>query len=85
MSKHIPQRMCVVCRSMIDKNELIRLIPEGTQLIIDEKQNILKRGIYICRSSECAEKAKRKKIFSKILRKNISDQIYEEIKEYAAR
>lgn len=85
MSKHIPQRMCVICRKMSDKNELIRLIFDGSQPVIDMKQNKLQRGIYICRNPECIEKAQRRKIFSKIYKKNISEQIYEEIKEYAAR
>ncbi len=85
MSKHIPQRMCVICRKMSDKNELIRLIFDGSQPVIDMKQNKLQRGVYICRNPECIEKAQRRKIFSKIYKKNISEQIYEEIKEYAAR
>lgn len=85
MSKHIPRRMCVICRNMIDKNELIRLVYEDTQLIIDRKQNILKRGTYICKNPECIEKARKKRAFSKILKKDISERIYEEITEYAAR
>ena len=85
MSKHVPQRMCVVCRNMIDKNELIRLVLDDTQPVIDVKQNRLQRGTYICKNSECIEKAERKKILSKVFKRNVSEQIYKEIKEYASR
>ncbi|MBQ7448023.1 MAG: YlxR family protein [Eubacterium sp.] len=52
------QRMCVGCRQMIDKKDLIRLVrtPEGSyELDPTGKKN--GRGAYICQKAECMEKA----------------------------
>lgn len=52
------QRMCVGCRQMIEKKDLIRLVrtPEGTYELdpVGKKNG---RGAYICKKAECMEKA----------------------------
>ena len=49
MPKKIPMRMCVGCREMRPKKELIRIVrsPEG-EISIDMKGKKSGRGAYIC-------------------------------------
>ena len=56
--KKIPMRMCVACREMKPKKELIRIVrtPEGpVEADLTGKKN--GRGAYLCRNAECLEKA----------------------------
>ena len=53
-----PQRMCVACRQMKDKRELVRcrVTPEKT-VELDPTGKKSGRGAYICSSPECRKKA----------------------------
>ncbi len=56
--KKTPMRMCVACREMKPKKELVRIVrtPEGpVEADLTGKKN--GRGAYLCRSEECLEKA----------------------------
>jgi predicted RNA-binding protein YlxR (DUF448 family) len=56
ISRHVPQRTCVACRTAKPKRELIRLvrIPErGVE--VDASGKKAGRGAYLCRSEECWE------------------------------
>ncbi len=56
--KKTPMRMCVACREMKPKKELVRIVrtPEGlVEVDLTGKKN--GRGAYLCRSEECLEKA----------------------------
>jgi predicted RNA-binding protein YlxR (DUF448 family) len=54
--KHIPQRTCVGCRTILPKRSLIRLVrrPEGVQ--IDPTGKLAGRGAYLHNSRSCWEK-----------------------------
>ena len=54
ISKHIPQRTCVVCRKVKPKRELVRLvrIPDGS-VEFDTSGKRAGRGAYLC--PECRE------------------------------
>ena len=56
--KKLPMRMCVGCREMKPKKELLRVVrsPEGT-VSIDATGRKPGRGAYVCRSAECLKKA----------------------------
>lgn len=80
--KKKPQRSCVSCRTVRDKNDLLRIVvtPEG-DVRYDPTGKLAGRGAYLCRNEECitAELKKAAKL-SKGLRKPLTD---EEIKELA--
>ncbi len=56
--KKTPMRMCVVCRKMRPKKELLRVVrtPEGN-VLIDDVGKLSGRGAYLCQNKECPEKA----------------------------
>lgn len=56
--KKVPMRMCVGCREMKPKKELLRVVkaPDGA-VSIDITGRKPGRGAYVCHSAECLKKA----------------------------
>ena len=80
MEKHIPKRMCMACRSMLPKDELIRLVKTENGVVIDSDKKIQKRGYYLCNKRECFEIFKRKHMIEKHFKIN-SDIAYAKLNE----
>ncbi len=80
-TKKIPMRMCLGCSEMKNKREMIRVVksPEG-EVSLDFTGKKSGRGAYICRSSECFEKARKARRFEKSLSCKIDDSVYEGMK-----
>ena len=82
MGKHIPERMCVACRKMLPKESLIRLVKDSSgNIVFDEKQKILARGIYLCKSEDCLKLAEKKNAFSRHLKCQVDKDVYERARE----
>ena len=82
MKKHIPERMCVACRKMFPKTSLIRIVRDNNgEIVFDEKQKKLARGIYICNNEACIRLAEKKNAFSRHLKCQIDKEIYERARE----
>lgn len=80
-NRKLPQRMCVGCRTMKDKKELIRIVrtPEGSvDLDITGKKS--GRGAYICADPECLTLAVKGKRLQKALQHEVSDEVLNLIK-----
>ena len=60
--RKIPMRMCVGCREMKEKKELIRVVrsPEG-EVSLDPVGKKPGRGAYVCRNADCLKRAIRQK------------------------
>ena len=82
MPKKIPMRMCVACRSMRPKKELVRIVrtPEG-ELKIDPTGRANGRGAYLCRDVVCLEKAIKTKALDRALDAKIEAGVLEELKK----
>lgn len=80
--KKIPLRMCTGCMEMKPKKELIRIVktPEG-EVSVDLTGKKSGRGAYICKSTECLEKAFKTRRLSRNLDVSISQEIYDKLKE----
>ena len=63
--KKVPERMCVVCRQMKPKNELIRIVHNDDVVVIDKTGKINGRGVYLCKCKDCINKAIKSKGFAK--------------------
>ena len=76
--KKVPMRMCVGCREMKPKNELLRVVrsPEGS-LSVDATGRKPGRGAYVCRSAECLKKAIRQKQLERAFECALQDEVKE--------
>ena len=82
MPKFIPQRMCVACREMKDKAELVRIVKNADgDISIDQTFKKNGRGAYICKAQTCLEKCKKTRALNRAFKCEISQEIYEEIKK----
>lgn len=82
--KHIPQRMCIACRTMCPQNELIRIVKdkETGRISLDTEKKLMGRGAYICKNSACAVMAEKKRGLERHFKCAVSKEIYEEAKKY---
>lgn len=80
---HIPERMCVACRQMKPKAELIRIVKNGSTVLIDGSGKKNGRGAYICKNEECIRTAKNRRAISKHFKTAVSDSFYEAVLEAA--
>lgn len=80
--KKVPQRMCTGCMEMKPKKELIRVVKstEG-DISVDLTGKKNGRGAYVCKNTECLEKAFKAKRLQRNLEAQISDEIYSRLKE----
>lgn len=80
--KKIPLRMCNGCMEMKPKKELIRVVKNNEgEVSVDLTGKKSGRGAYVCKSIECFEKAFKAKRLNKNLQINISQEIYDKLKE----
>ncbi len=81
--KKVPMRMCVGCRTMREKRELIRIVlpPEddGTGITVDFRGKMNGRGAYLCRDCGCLSKAQKNKGLERALAHGIPPEVYEEL------
>lgn len=80
--KKIPLRTCMGCNEKKPKKELIRIVKNKDGIItIDETGKQEGRGAYICNNIECLEKVVKSKRLERALEKEISQGVYENLKE----
>ncbi len=78
--KKIPQRMCVVCRKMYDKSDLIRLVCSDGKVCVDGSGKKSGRGAYICKNG-CIDRAERTHCVEKTFRITVNPGFYDELKK----
>ena len=79
--KNTPKRMCVVCRDMKDKRELIRVVhSKDGEIKIDHTGKVNGRGAYICKTKDCLDLCQKRKCFERAFNTDINPQIYEELR-----
>lgn len=79
--KKIPMRMCTGCMEMKPKKELVRVVrsKEG-EVSLDLTGKKPGRGAYVCRNSECLEKAFKTKRLNRNLEVSINEELYDKLK-----
>ena len=75
-----PLRMCAGCRERAPKKELIRVVrtPDG-RLLLDARDKAPGRGAYICRKTECLQKARKSRALERMLSISIPPEAYDEL------
>lgn len=80
MQKKVPMRMCVACRNMKPKKELLRIVKnEDAQAQMDKTGRMPGRGAYVCASKACVSKAAKQKQLERALECSVSKELLEEI------
>ncbi|MDD4802979.1 MAG: YlxR family protein [Syntrophomonas sp.] len=78
--RKLPQRMCVGCREMRNKKELIRVVKTPTGLVeLDTTGKKPGRGAYLCPEQKCFNLALKGKRLQKALQHEIAEDILDNI------
>ena len=80
--RKIPMRMCVGCREMKPKMELLRVVkPQDGEAHIDRVGKAPGRGAYICRRAECLNKAMKIRALERQLECAIAPEVFEQLRQ----
>ncbi|MBQ9952643.1 MAG: YlxR family protein [Clostridia bacterium] len=78
--RKIPMRMCVGCREMKPKAELMRVVkPQEGDAAIDRTGKASGRGAYVCENAECLKKAQKTRALERALEAKIEDSVFEQL------
>ena len=81
-AKKIPMRMCIACREMKPKREMLRVVKNADgEVFIDRKGKASGRGAYLCDREECLELLCKKKMLNRAFSCDIPAEIYQKIRE----
>lgn len=76
------QRMCLACREMFDKKQLLRIVKnKDGEIFIDKTGKANGRGAYICTQKSCIDKVKKQKLLNKAFKCQIEQNIYDMLEE----
>ena len=78
--RKIPMRMCVGCREMKPKAQLLRVVkPQEGEAHIDRTGKAPGRGAYVCDDIECLRKARKTKALERALETKIDEAVYDQL------
>ena len=78
--RKIPMRMCVGCREMKPKAQLLRVVkPQEGEAHIDRTGKAPGRGAYICGQIECFRKARKSKALERALEAKIDEAVFDQL------
>lgn len=82
MLKAQPKRMCIGCRGLFEKKDLIRIVrtPEG-EILLDRTGKRSGRGAYICDNEACLQKCVKSKLLNKTFKVFVSEEVYKKLLE----
>ena len=78
--KASPRRMCIACRGLFDKKDLLRVVktPEG-EVVLDRTGKKAGRGAYLCDREDCMKKCVKSKLLNKTFKTFLSEEVYEKL------
>ena len=78
--RKIPMRMCVGCREMKPKLELLRVVkPQDGDARIDRSGKAAGRGAYVCDNIECLKKAEKIRALDRALDTKIEPEVFRQL------
>ena len=81
-ARHVPQRMCVACRTATAKRGLIRVV-RGERIEVDSTGKKPGRGAYLCAQRACWEAALKKERLEHALRTRLTPEDRQRLEEFA--
>lgn len=80
--RKIPMRMCVGCREMKPKLELLRVVkPQDGDAHIDFTGRSAGRGAYVCSNAECLKRAIKTKALDRALEAQIGEEVFSRLEQ----
>ena len=80
--RKIPMRMCVGCREMKPKKELLRVVkPQDGDAHIDRTGKASGRGAYVCDDIECLKKARKTRALERALDCAIEAEVFDQLEK----
>ena len=76
-----PLRMCVVCREMKTKSQLLRITKKDGKFSVDVSGKLPGRGAYICKDGNCCERFEKQRSFERAFKGAFPQDIKETIKK----
>ncbi len=81
-SKRNPQRMCIGCRTVYPKKDMLRVVRSpNNEYFVDITGKSPGRGAYICRNKECFHRAVKEHGFEKAFKNKMETAIYEALRK----
>lgn len=77
--KHVPERTCICCRKKFPKNELLRIVRNGSDFSVDETSKSDGRGAYFCGSEECKNKLIKSRALNRAFKQEVKSDVYEDV------
>lgn len=75
-------RMCIACRQMKDKSQLLRVVKTpNKEFKLDINGKLDGRGAYVCKDQVCILKLKKSKLLNRAFKQDIKQEIYNEIED----
>lgn len=79
--KKVPTRMCVACKQMRPKRELVRVVRTPTgEVKVDPTGKLSGRGAYVCPDPKCADVGLREQRLQHALEAPISGTLADELR-----
>ena len=86
MAKKVPMRMCVGCRVMKEKRELVRIVRAGEgSAVLDLTGKLNGRGAYVCPNEQCLARAVKSRALERALETPISAETMRQLSEEIAK
>ena len=82
--KHVPVRMCIVCRDKAGKRALTRVVRTEQGLQVDSSGKMNGRGAYLCDREACWETAVKTDLLAKALRMPLTEEDRERLRRARA-
>ncbi len=79
--KKIPMRMCLACREMKPKKELIRIVKSQEGIFLDATGKKNGRGAYICNNLDCIKKCIKTRALNKAFSCEVEQSTYDKLLE----
>jgi len=81
-AKKIPQRMCIACRQLKEKDGMLRIVKNSEgKVFLDFSSKADGRGAYICDNADCIAKLKKQKLLNKVFSCAVDDGVYTAIED----
>lgn len=80
--KKIPMRMCLGCRQMKPKKEMIRIVKMQDGIVkLDATGKASGRGAYVCKNQECLAACVKSKMLNKAFEMQVDETLYGQLRE----